>query len=309
MFAYLDDIHDLLQRQGRCLLPHIGLLALERWPARLEGQRLLPPGSRAVLRPARPEDEACSLVKVIAERQHLDAAAAAARWEGLAGDILQKLAVGASIPIAGVGWLNINEDGSPRLDTGNEFPTLYAPLAAQLSEPETPPSGGEAAVAPAPDPVPELFLPRRGAAWWAKYGAATWVSVIVLALGVVIWFTYRGLGARQRRQAAMEEMVEKSKEPNQTIDSLQQAIDSSASQGPDTIAYTIVIGVYHDQVKAARQYNKMKHWGHPVVLLEKASGVFELGIPFRSLPADTTENLEKMRQTYGRQVFLDPSAP
>jgi hypothetical protein len=48
-----------------------------------------------------------------------------------------------------------------------------------------------------------------------------------------------------------------------------------------------------------------------VVLIRRDSSLYELGLPFTSLPADTAANLKKMKTLYGERVHIEyrPASP
>lgn len=297
----------------------------------------------------RPDPSLYPITRQIAFSHSLSEEEAGRKWSETAAAIREKLSSGSSVELRGLGYLNLNEKGRISFTASDEFLPLYepvpggnAPAAAETTPPETTPpetTPAETAVAentPADasspvaaaeeieagtvgGPAVRIFedtgsKPRR-ARWWIAG------SIVVLLL--TGWFTYRGTLLRKKKASTIRHIIHKENKTKglASIDSMklqQQDFDTAAGSPlamaghpDDSVHYVIVFAIYNSRDRAEHQYGKMRGWGHPVVLIRRDSSLYELGLPFTSLPADTADNLKKMKTLYGERVHIEyrPASP
>jgi hypothetical protein len=306
------------------LLPDIGLLHLIRNVAKRSYQenKLYPPSFAVALNPLdRPDPSLYSVVSQIAFSQGVPVEEAEKKWAEAARAIREKLSTGSSVELTGLGYLNLNEKGRisftpfhhplplyEAAEGGHEKPAPAAaeepaetavPVAAPAEEIEAAAVGGPAAAAF------EEPRPRPSRARW-------WIAGSIVVLLLTGWFTYRGTLMRKEKATAIRHIIRKEKTTKgiAAIDSMKLRADSDSvaretAADIDSLHYDIIFAVYQSRERAEHQFRKMRGWGHPVVLITKDSSLYELGLPFTSLAADTAVNLEKMKALYGDRVHIE----
>lgn len=315
METHAAEISETLQKYGSCVLPGIGRLELVQRSAErsFPDSKLLPPSFHIILTIA-PPDSGPSVTDQIAGKKNITPLEAEKEWQNTLQTIREKLSTGSSVPLEGLGWLNLNEKGEIAFVSSLPTSLLYAsvPLKPQ-HEPgraETEPRQHAAEAAPfntqADDPEANLsrLKTRAGPRWWI-----TGSILILIAIG---WFTYKGTKTREKKKVTVKEILNQPpKDEGVKLDSMKQSIDSMRkvrNLSNDSIRYKIIIASYENKDQAENQYKKLRGWGHPVELLQKNS-VYELAWPFTSLPIDTTVNLLKMTNLYGKKVRIEYNNP
>lgn|GEM_PF-5119971 len=314
MQTYAQDISDALQLYGHCLLPGLGLLTLERKPAERSypHHQLSPPSFSVQWQPLPvPKHPYYSIVQQIAYAYVLKAEEAAAAWESAEAQILQKLSSGSSVTLAGLGLLNLDEDRKVTFIPWDASLSLYPALA--LNPENKPvrkePVASEPVISEAQSPVPELLENSPPPSESRQARSKWWVIGSIIALLAVGWFTYKGTLQRRKAASNFNEIVAKDSPGQASVHDTTVVPGAAASEGlatekPDSLHYVIVFADYDNEDRARRQFNRMRNWGHPVVLLTRDSMHYGLGLPFTSMPADTTVNLVKIMKLYGPHAHI-----
>lgn len=313
METYAAPISETLQKYGSCVLPGIGRLELSALPAErsFQDNTLHPPTFKIILTGGGPGP---SVVDQIALDEGLDHREAEKRWQNAVAEIRAKLSTGSSVVLNGLGWLNLAENG------GITFVSSLPPSLFYDSVPLKPP---HEAVAPAREltgesepltPVvvseqPPLSVPEEPMDTREASRARWWIAGSIAVLLVIGWFTYMGTKVRERKKDSLSEILnEKQADQGERLDSMKQSIDSMRTAhrlGRDSIHYKIIIASYDNKEKAEHQYRRMKQWGHPVELIIKKDSTYELAWPFTSRPSDTTVNMVKMMNLYGKNIHIE----
>lgn len=316
METHVAEISETLQKYGFCVLPGIGKLELIQLPAErlFQENRLNPPAFNLVLTSHDPNNELPipSVADQIALSYSLTREEAETKWQNTLQNIKDKLSTGSSVVLHGLGWLNLGEENEILFVSSLPHSLLYTPVSLKPvhdQEPkpdQVPPSHIETTpVKPAEANIMErepLDLRVQSRARW-------WIVGSIAVLIVIGWFTYEGTRIRERKKDSISGLINQheTKENAELMDTIDQAIDSAHKAlelTDDSIHYLIVIATYDNKEKAEHQYNKMRAWGHPVELIHHDNN-YELGWPFTSLPADTTVNMVKMMNLYGKNIRIE----
>lgn len=263
------------------------------------------------------DDKFYSIVQQIAFAHSLPAAEAAAKWGKASSAIREKLSTGSSVELEGIGLLNLDGDRQISFHAEQSFKSVYQPVPLdEIKSFSLPKPVSTAEKDPVPDSpgkgeqqekdnlpvIPEKSKRRREMASW-------WIAATIIALLIVGWLTYKGTMKRNEKAVTFKSIVAKDKTKYLAkSDSAKLSEDSVLQENTmrhDSIHYTIVFAVYNNKDKAIHQYHKMKGWGHPVVLLTKDTSTYELGMPFTTLPPDTTISLVSMMKLYGDKVHIE----
>lgn len=320
MKSYLDQINEALQKHGHCFLPGLGLLHVIHKPAsqNFQENKLYPPSQQIVLGTQQKNDEKFfSIEQQLMFSHQLSAEEAKKEWEKIRDQIKEKLSTGSSIALSNLGYLNLDEERRIQFIQDKDPLTFYDPVPIDLpekraegarSEPAAA-AGSEASIPPPePQPFPDNLdaFQKPEAEKKSRMGPSWWIAGSIIALLIVAWFIYKGTMQRKGKKIALEQHIDSAATPATTpvIDSLKQVSDS-IDLAHDSISYLIVIAIFHNKNKAKHQYEKMRGWGHPVVLKNKDSNTYEMAMPFTSLPGDTTANLEQMKITYGSHAYIE----
>ncbi|MGH2644057.1 MAG: hypothetical protein ACRDE2_08920 [Chitinophagaceae bacterium] len=321
METYSSDMNDALQQYGHCLLPDIGLLYITRNPAfrSYQDHKIYPPAYEISLLPLTgKEDKFYSITQQISFSHSLAEEEAVSQWQATSITIRTKLSTGSSFELLGIGLLNLDNDRQITLDAANSFWSVYQPVpfgeikSFSLPKPESniePP-----AVTDSPKrekdqqekSIPPVINKREKR---RREMASWWIAATIIALLLVGWLTYKGTLKRNEKMKSLNSIISGARTKRMAKrDSLKLSEDSVAQENAmrhDSIHYTIVFAVYNNKEKAMHQYHKMKGWGHPVVLLSKDTSTYELGMPFTTLPEDTTVSLVSMMKLYGDKVHIE----
>jgi hypothetical protein len=314
-------MNDALQQYGHCLLPDVGLLFIIRNPSSRSYQdnKIHPPVYEISLIPlSGKDDKFYSIIQQIAFSHSLPEEEAALKWSEAASAIREKLSTGSSVELPGIGLLNLDNDRRITLDEERSPISVYGPVSLDeiksfsIPKAESTTEASPSKDSPQMEEQPEKDISptihkrnkrRREMASW-------WIAATIIALLVVGWLTYKGTIKRNEKVAVIKSII--AKDTTKYLaksDSLNLSKDSvlqeNSMRRPDSIHYTIIFGVYDNKEKAMHQYHKMKDWGHPVVLLAKGVSTYELGMPFITLPSDTTVSLVSMMKLYGDKVHIE----
>lgn len=315
METYAAEINEALQKYGRCILPGIGLLEVIYHQAErsFNDNTLQPPAFKLILSHGyNQKDKTGSVIDEIILSHSFTEEEALKEWEITRDAIKEKLSTGSSVPLEGLGWFSLDEEGNITLVSALKTSLFYQPVYLKSPQDPTPVAAKDSTSSAESDIVSELppkeektfsFHTRQSKARW-------WIIGSILALIIISWFTYQGTKVRRREKATIKEILtQKPKgDPTVRLDSIKQTIDSMETArkiANDSINYKIIFATYDNRRKAEHQFHKMRGWGHPVELITKDSTHYELAWPFTSLPIDTVVNLVKMMKLYGKDVHIE----
>ena len=114
METYATEINEALQKYGRCLLPGIGLLEVIYHPAErsFRDNTLQPPTFELILsHDYNQKDKTSSVIGELALSHSFTEEEATHNWENTRDAIKEKLSTGSSVPLEGLGWFNLDEEG------------------------------------------------------------------------------------------------------------------------------------------------------------------------------------------------------
>lgn len=313
-------MNNALQQYGHCLLPDVGLLYIVRNPSFISYQenKIYPPAYEISLIPlSGKEEKFYSIIQQIAFSHSLPEEEAALKWSEAASAIREKLSTGSSVELPEIGLLNLDNDRRITLEGEKSLISVYQPVSLdEIKSFSIPKTASIAEESPAKDsPQKEEQQEKNISPAIRKRNkrrremASWWIAATIIALLVVGWLTYKGTIKRNEKVAVIKSII--AKDTTKYLaksDSLKLSKDSVLQENTmrhDSIHYIIIFGVYDNKEKAMHQYHKMKSWGHPVVLLTKGVSTYELGMPFITLPSDTTVSLVSMMKLYGDKVHIE----
>lgn len=320
METYAQDMNNALQKYGHCLLPNVGVLYFTAKPAyrSYQDNQVYPPSKEVSLLPlSNQSNKFYSIISEIAFSNSLSTEEATRQWEITLTSIKEKLSTGSSISLPGIGLLNLDDDNQITLSTEQTSFSVYQPVPTDIiksfsisksANPPEQPSSENINQAESKQSFPRFLNPgkkskrKREMAIW-------WITLTIVALLAVGWLAYWGTMKRKEKEKTFKQIIAKDTSSHPAkLDSIALKEDSVNQKNltlKDSIHYTVVFAVFDNQEKALRQFHKMKGWGHPVVLINKGPKIYELGMPFTTLPSDTTVSLVSMMKLYGEKVHIE----
>lgn len=311
----LPYIADLLFQQKVCELPGIGRFRLQYFPALSEQDHSLIYPPRVEIRfEELTEEPPLYLIRYLAQRENISEPQANAAFEKCILRLKLRLAEGEQLEIPAVGTLQRDSEGKTIFKAQTDRFRIWEPVQAVLL-------ASEKAGIPE-NPAPETLLqpesPWRAALqrtentrsrkrWWIL--AMLVLAVLIgMVLGLKECALSQGSSPVQHQAVLPAEMSPKPAPVTDSVIKQPAAVDTlkpSAETRADSIHYNIVFASFSDPAKAEKKYLKIKHWGHPIVLLRAPEeGVYRLAIPFYSPGSDTLENLKYVKKTYGNSAYL-----
>lgn len=321
MLILQQYIQEVLFRQRICVVPHVGTFSIQHFPARYNAgaQTLLPPRDQVVFTQAWQDDGSC--LEWIALKENLVPAVAQRKLEKYIEEFKEALQPGQALELPGIGKLQGDFAGNLHFHA-EELPVDPADLSIapiQRQEPSTPSAPPPAiapttAMTPVEPPVPPSSAPvepvmtpeeentleavTEGSIfkwWWAVAGA------VILLGGLAVWWYIGHQGGDNTPAGTPSPVV--------ITDTTQHAAaDSSLAAKPaasDSISYFIVLEEFQDSLSAAKKAVKRQGWKQNVVMYRR-DNLYKVAVPVRSLPIDTTSELQENRSKYGiNKAYLE----
>lgn len=314
MLILQQYIQEVLFRQRICVVPHIGTFSIQHFPARYNAgaQTLLPPRDQVVFTQTWQDDGSCQ--EWIALKENLVPAVAQRKLEKYIEEFKAALQPGQALELPGIGKLQGDFAGNLHF-YAEELPVDPAdlPIApVQRQEPAAPPAVvPTAALTPVEPPMPPempvepvmteeeentLEAVTEGSIfkwWWAVGGA------FILLGGLAAWW-YIG------RQGGDHNVPANAPAVFVITDTTQHhATDSVATAPPvsDSISYFIVLDEYQDSLSAAKKKATRESWEKEkgtVFVTYHRDNRYKVALPVRSLPIDTTSELQAIKSKYGK---------
>lgn len=318
MLILQQYIQEVLFRQRICVVPQIGTFSIQHFPARYNAgaQTLLPPRDQVVFTQSWQDDGSC--LEWIALKENLVPAVAQRKLEKYIEEFKEALQPGQALELPGIGKLQGDFAGNlhfhpeelpvdpsdlpimPILREDPGAPSTSVPAVAPTTaitpvEPPAPPAGAPVEPVMTPEEENTLEAVTEGSIfkwWWAVAGA------LILLGGLGAWW-YIGHQAPVNIPA-----------PVVTTDTTKHvaASDSSLAATPavsDSISYFVVLEEFQDSLSAAKKAVKRQSWKQNVVMYRR-DNVYKVAVPVRSLPIDTTSELQENRSKYGiNKAYLE----
>jgi hypothetical protein len=281
-------ITEVLFKQQSCSVPQVGTFTIQHIPAHFSvvDQVLTPPRQQVNFDTRWEDDGSC--LHWISQKENLVDAVAALKLDKYLQQFRESLQTGQPIDLPGVGSLRLDPFGQIRF-TPQELPDAWQPISLQqVLRPESAPKVLQGTtevvnheVVEHMSAIPEEFESQGRFRWW-------WVIVplLVIAGGVAVYLL------KDEWQSASLVPAEKDTSNRQAIapavtDSLPPVETEPLS---DSISYFVVFQTFRTQAEAQKMYEKRIRWEQLEVVMytAKDSATYNLAVPFRTLPADTT---------------------
>ncbi|ASZ11778.1 hypothetical protein KTO58_16015 [Chitinophaga pendula] len=313
----LQYIQDVLTRQQVCCLPHIGTFTLQHIPSRYNvvDHTITPPGQTVTFENKWTDDGSCA--EWIASKENLVPAVAQRKLDKYTDELKATLLAGQSLIIPGIGSLKADAMQhiylEPEVLPEIKDDILLRPVIRADQAPPKITRGTTEVVAQQVvehlTPVQEEPPSTTGFRWW-------WIAapLATALIALIIWWVFAG-----RQSPAPTTAIPATTTPTTTpadtmnIEAGNVTPDSAgttttATAPSDTLQYFVVFAAYADSAKAGKQYHKLKElWGQNVVRFDKPTSAtpYQLAVPFRSLPADTTANKAAVAKHYAARVHIE----
>lgn len=281
-------ITEVLFKQQSCSVPQVGTFTIQHIPAHFSvvDQVLTPPRQQVNFDTRWEDDGSC--LHWISQKENLVDAVAALKLDKYLQQFRESLQTGQPIDLPGVGSLRLDPFGQIRF-TPQELPDAWQPIQLQqVLRPESAPKVLQGTtevvnheVVEHMSAIPEEFESQGRFRWW-------WVIVplLLVAGGVAAYLL------KDEWQAASLVPAEKDTTSQQAItppvtDSLPPVATEPVS---DSISYFVVFQTFRNRAEAQKMYEKRIRWEQLEVVMftAKDSATYNLAVPFRTLPADTT---------------------
>lgn len=312
----LQYIQDVLTRQQVCCLPHIGTFTLQHIPSRYNvvDHTITPPGQAVTFDNKWTDDG--SAAEWIAQKENLVPAVAQRKLDKYTDELKATLQAGQPLVIPGIGSLKADALQhiylEPEVLPEIKDDILLRPVIRTDQAPPKITRGTTEVVAQQVvehlTPVQEES-PSPGFRWW-------WIAapLATILIAIIIWWIFTGKQTPAPTAAIPANTPAAAQADTMNIETGTVTPDSAvatttASPAPsDTLQYFVVFAAYADSAKAGRQYHKLKElWGQDVVRFDKPTSPtpYQLAVPFRSLPADTTANKAAVANHFAARVHIE----
>ncbi|CAL1517106.1 hypothetical protein [Chitinophaga sp. MM2321] len=312
-------IQEVLFRQRVCVVPQLGTFTLQHFPAQYNAaaQTLTAPRDQVTFSRSWQDDGSC--LEWIALKENLVPAVAQRKLEKYLEDLKTTLQSGKPLHLPGIGQLQGDFTGNIHFHP-EELPVdqeslPIAPINRQDAT-DTLNTTNITATSATPDTTPasttpdyEQMEPVMTAEeeetldavaeesifkwWWAIAG------IVFIAGGLGTWWYVNS-------QTQPVETATPAPDIAATADSLQRvnamadsltAVAAADRAANDSVSYFVVIEEFTDSTKAARQVARRLGWEQNVVMY-KRDDTYKVAAPVRSLPVDTTAELQKTKELF-----------
>jgi len=304
---------DLLYQQGSCEWPGVGRFRLQYSAAVIDSvNHLIFPPTEEIIFEELTEGVPLRMIRYIAQRENIPEPQANETFAKCMLHIKFQLTEGIAVPVPFLGSLQRDLQGKTSFTPLDRQFQLREPLQAiPLKDPEKqlvdiPPTMVEAVV----DHLGILPSNPGNSRFSIHHLWMLAMAIFLMLIGMVLFL-------RDCTQNKALNKVKKISPPTGSIRTpvLHSAIKKLALQPvnqpgqpgiTDSIRYYIVFASYSNQARAQKIYHRIRHWGHPVVILGDRNGPFRLAVPFWSKAGDTLKNLESVRKNYGPSAYILP---
>ncbi len=290
-------ITEVLFKQQSCSVPQVGTFTIQHIPAHFSvvDQVLTPPRQQVNFDTRWEDDGSC--LHWISQKENLVDAVATLKLDKYLQQFRESLQTGQPIDLPGVGSLRLDPFGQIRF-TPQELPDAWQPIPLQqVLRPESAPKVLQGTtevvnheVVEHMSAIPEEFESQGRFRWW-------WVVVplLVIAGGVAVYLL------KDEWQSASLVPAEKDTTSQQAIAPVTDSLPPVQSEPvSDSINYYVVFQTFRTQGEAQKMYEKRIKWeqNEVVMFTAKDSATYNLAVPFRSLPADTTKAKDSVEHRF-----------
>lgn len=290
-------ITEVLFKQQSCSVPQVGTFTIQHIPAHFSvvDQVLTPPRQQVNFDTRWEDDGSC--LHWISQKENLVDAVASLKLDKYLQQFRESLQTGQPIDLPGVGSLRLDPFGQIRF-TPQELPDAWQPIALQqVLRPESAPKVLQGTtevvnqeVVEHMSAIPEEFESQGRFRWW-------WVilPLFLIGAGVAVYLLKDEWQTASLVPADKDTVAQQAVAP--VIDSLPAIAPEPIS---DSIAYFVVFQTFSSQTAAQKMYDKRLGWKQMdvVIFTAKDSTAYNLAIPFRTLPADTTMAKDSILQRF-----------
>ncbi|MBO9155273.1 hypothetical protein ACFOTA_23890 [Chitinophaga sp. GCM10012297] len=296
-------ITEVLFKQQTCSLPQVGTFTIQHIPAHFSVvEQVLTPPRQQVSFETRWEDDG-SCLHWISQKENLIESVASLKLEKYLQEFRENLQSGQPIDLPNIGSLRLDPLGQVRF-TAQELPDAWQPLElAPVLRHDAAPKVLQGTTEVVNQEIVEyteavLEDESRGRFRW-------WWVVLPLALigaGAAAWIFKDQL----MPQAPANTSPEPAAVTPPVQDSLPAVAEPVAPPVSDSINYFVVFQTFKTKETAEKNLAKRISWGHSEVVLfaSKDSTLFNLAVPFRSLPADTAAAKDSVAEKFKMLVHI-----
>ena len=243
-----------------------------------------------------PADE--GLVTFIVQKTRKIKSLAASDLESYTSLNKQFLNIGKPLIIEGLGTLQKNQAGKYEFSQSNHFNIKTEALPTEIREKA--------------DEEISFSTPIKKAS--GKKNNKNWLVVFVLLffiLGAVALVYYFNLPKKETVDLPIKSAKNDTVLPVVNKDTVAIPIDGSvASVQPlpsqkDGYSFKVVIKSYTNLTNAKNAFNRLKSYGHPVILTTRDSVNYHIKIPFTNSLADTSRIKDSLNKFYAAKTYID----
>ncbi|MEC5142822.1 hypothetical protein [Chitinophaga sp. 212800010-3] len=316
-------IQEVLFKQHICVVPGLGTFTMQHFPSRFDAgaNSLTAPYEEALFSPSWDDDGSC--VEWIALKENLVPAIAQRKLEKYLAELKTSLQSGTPLNIPGIGQLESDAAGNlhfhpeqlptektaihitpaRRPDNNNVVPptpTVATASVAATPEPPLPATSLEPMMTEEMEETLDAVTTESGFKWW---WAAIPIAMIVI--GLAAWWYISSVPAAVTAANSLGSDTATARQMAAAADSLKKVMaDSAAKAAVTELSYFAVIESYTDSTRAAKKQKQQAAWGRSLVVY-KRDQIYRIALELHSLPADTTRQLDSIRNIYGNKVFLE----
>ncbi|RPD42207.1 hypothetical protein [Chitinophaga barathri] len=295
-------ITEVLFKQQTCSLPQVGTFTIQHIPAHFSvvDQVLTPPRQQVSFETRWEDDGSC--LHWISQKENLIESVASLKLDKYLQEFRDRLQSGQPIDLPGIGSLRLDALGQVRF-TAQELPDAWqelelAPVLRADAAPKVLQGTTEVVnqeVVEHTGAVHEEFESQGRFRWW-------WVVVplLVIGAGAAAWIFKDEIMPAAPAGKAPEQAAT----PPQ--DTVPVVAEPPAPPVNDSISYFVVFSTFKTKETAEKNLAKRIAWGYSEVVLfaSKDSTVFNLAVPFRSMPGDTTAAKDSVAERFKAAVHI-----
>ncbi len=211
----------------------------------------------------------------------------------------QFLNIGKPLVIEGLGTLQKNQLGNYEFSQSNFFNTKTEVQPTELREKVN----------------EEISFSTSAKKNNTNKNSKNWLMILVFIffiVGAVALIYYLNTSKNQTAEIPVTEEVKDTLPSVITKDSSTAIpIDSSKISVPlvtvlnDGYSFKVVIKTFNDLAKAQVSFNRLKSYGHKILLTTKDSVNYQLKVPFNNSLADTSRIKDSLNKFYGAKTYID----
>lgn len=295
-------------------MPGIGTFTLQHIPAQYNvvDKSLDPPGQRVIFEETWNDDGSC--LEWISLKENLVPAIASRKLEKYIEDLKAGLQAGRPLELPGIGSLQADPLGhirfNPQQLPGSPDALRLQPVLRQEAAPKVTVGTTEVVNNEVVDhytavPPWELEEQQSRFKWW-------WVAIPIAAalVATAIWWF---VSNQVPTESSVENAALTPQAATDTMALQQEVTQTDTSIAPvtpvdDTLQYYVVFARYSKLAAAVKRLKTLKSYGLPAEMYSNNDSTeFRLRMKFRTLAADTAQNIKKVKDNYApkENVYLE----